>query len=226
LVRHRFSAGALHGDMTQPVRFATLERFKAGEIRLLVCSDVAARGLDIGGLSHVFNFDVPHHAEDYVHRVGRTGRAEREGRAFTLATPEDRLAVEAIEKLIGLPIPRIAIEGLDPVAWAEGDGRRRRGRAPARRTGSTAARPPRTVKPETSPRPERAPVERPAPPERVVRTERAVRAERAPGRARSPVEAAAADHVRGFGEQVPAFMLVAPRRKPVRAAPRVAELEP
>ncbi|MDE2199797.1 MAG: DEAD/DEAH box helicase, partial [Rhodospirillales bacterium] len=74
LTRHGFSVGALHGDMAQPVRFATLEKFKAGDLRLLCCSDVAARGIDIGGLSHVFNFDVPHHAEDYVHRIGRTGR--------------------------------------------------------------------------------------------------------------------------------------------------------
>ncbi|MGH7057621.1 MAG: DEAD/DEAH box helicase, partial [Acetobacteraceae bacterium] len=123
LTRHRFSAGALHGDMTQPVRFATLEGFRAGEIRLLVCSDVAARGLDIGKLSHVFNFDVPSHAEDYVHRVGRTGRARREGRAFTIASPADRLAVEAIERLIEHAIPRLAIAGLDPVAWSEETGR-------------------------------------------------------------------------------------------------------
>ena len=129
LTRHRFNAGALHGDMTQTVRFATLEKFKAGDLQLLVCSDVAARGLDIGGLSHVFNFDVPHHAEDYVHRIGRTGRAGLEGCAFTIAEPEDRAAVEAIEKLIGHPIPPVAVEGLDPVDWAESDGRRgRRGR--------------------------------------------------------------------------------------------------
>ena len=128
LQRHGFSVGALHGDMAQPVRFATLEKFKAGEIRLLCCSDVAARGIDIGGLSHVFNFDVPIHAEDYVHRIGRTGRAGREGRAFMLATPDDRLAVEAIQKLTGGVIERMQIEGLDPVEWAEGDGRKRRGR--------------------------------------------------------------------------------------------------
>ena len=90
LTRHKFDAGALHGDMAQTVRFTTLEKFKAGELRLLVCSDVAARGLDIGGLSHVFNFDVPQHAEDYVHRIGRTGRAGLEGHAFTIAVPEDR----------------------------------------------------------------------------------------------------------------------------------------
>ncbi len=134
LKRHEFSVGQLHGDMSQPERFATLNRFKAGEVRLLVCSDVAARGIDIGGLSHVFNFDVPIHAEDYVHRIGRTGRAGLTGHAYTLATPDDRGFVEAIEKLIGAPIPRIQVEGFDPVAFAEGDGKRRRGRgrAPAK----------------------------------------------------------------------------------------------
>ena len=78
-----FNVGQLHGDMSQPERFATLARFKANEVQLLVCSDVAARGIDIGGLSHVFNFDVPIHAEDYVHRIGRTGRAGMTGHAFT-----------------------------------------------------------------------------------------------------------------------------------------------
>ena len=131
LKRHGFSAGALHGDLSQPERFATLSKFKAGELRLLVCSDVAARGIDIGGLSHVFNFDVPIHAEDYVHRIGRTGRAGLTGHAYTLATPHDRGFVEAIEKLIGAPIPRIAVEGFDPVAFAEDDGKRRRGRGRA-----------------------------------------------------------------------------------------------
>ena len=132
LTRHKFDVGALHGDMAQTVRFATLEKFKANELRLLVCSDVAARGLDIGGLSHVFNFDVPHHAEDYVHRIGRTGRAGLTGHAFTIAAPTDRFAVEAIEKLTGHPIPPMVVEGLDPVDWTEEDGRKRRGRAPAR----------------------------------------------------------------------------------------------
>ena len=126
LLRHKFSVGALHGDMAQTVRFATLEKFKAGELQLLVCSDVAARGLDIGGLSHVFNFDVPHHAEDYVHRIGRTGRAGLAGNAFTIACPEDRYAVEAIERLVGHAIPAVNVEGLDPVDWAEEDGRKRR----------------------------------------------------------------------------------------------------
>ncbi len=127
LTKHRFDAGALHGDMAQTVRFSTLEKFKANELRLLVCSDVAARGIDIGGLSHVFNFDVPIHAEDYVHRIGRTGRAGLEGKAFTIAAPEDRYHVEQIEKLIGHPIPPVVVEGLDPVDWAEKGARRRRG---------------------------------------------------------------------------------------------------
>src|ERR671927_1830663 len=104
LKRHGFSVGALHGDMDQPSRFATLNKFKAGELQLLVCSDVAARGIDIGGLSHVFNFDVPIHAEDYVHRIGRTGRAGMEGRSFMLAAPQDGDAVAAIVKLIGKEI--------------------------------------------------------------------------------------------------------------------------
>ena len=138
LSKHNFDAGALHGDMAQTVRFATLEKFKANELRLLVCSDVAARGLDIGGLSHVFNFDVPIHAEDYVHRIGRTGRAGLEGKAFTIAVPDDRYAVEQIEKLIGHPIPPFLVEGLDPVDWSERDGRKRRGRKPAEEKKSAA----------------------------------------------------------------------------------------
>ncbi len=143
LTRHGFSVGALHGDMSQPARFATLDKFKKNELRLLVCSDVAARGIDIGGLSHVFNFDVPHHAEDYVHRIGRTGRAGLVGHAFTLCAPEDKPAVDAIEKLTGHAIPRIVVPELDVVEWAEGDSRKRRGRgAPAGRDrGHKAAAP-------------------------------------------------------------------------------------
>ncbi len=129
LAKHGFDAAALHGDMSQPKRTETLERFKANEIRLLVASDVAARGLDIANLSHVFNFDVPIHPEDYVHRIGRTGRAGREGRAFTLATPDDGKFVEAITKLIGKDIPPIVIEGIEPLQFdpEAGRGRRRRG---------------------------------------------------------------------------------------------------
>jgi superfamily II DNA/RNA helicase len=112
LVRHGYDAVVLHGDMSQPARTETLAKFKAGEARLLVCSDVAARGLDIAGLSHVFNFDVPTTAEDYVHRIGRTGRAGRGGRSFTLAAPEDSKYVQAINKLINKTITVVEIDGL------------------------------------------------------------------------------------------------------------------
>ena len=126
LTRHGFDAAALHGDMPQPKRTETLERFRKGEIRLLVASDVAARGLDIQGLSHVFCFDVPVHAEDYIHRIGRTARAGRLGRSFMLAAPEDGGAVAAIVKLIGNEIPLNVIPGIEEVEL-EYDERRRRG---------------------------------------------------------------------------------------------------
>jgi superfamily II DNA/RNA helicase len=100
LERHGFSVGALHGDMDQRSRTNMLAGFKDNQITLLVASDVAARGLDIPDVSHVFNFDVPIHAEDYVHRIGRTGRAGRSGRAFTLVTKSDAKYLDAIEKLI------------------------------------------------------------------------------------------------------------------------------
>jgi superfamily II DNA/RNA helicase len=230
LQKHGFSAGALHGDLAQSVRFATLEKFKANEIRLLVCSDVAARGIDIGGLSHVFNFDVPHHAEDYVHRIGRTGRAGKDGRAFTIATPEDRMATEAIEKLIQAPIPRIAIPGLDVVEWAQGDGRRGRGRGgkgkpapksnpaarePARTAGEEAraprsARPPHEARRE-DPRTEAPRVE--APRTEAPRAEPPMAREEYRRRDREPRHHIQDNgpNVVGFGTDIPAFMLIRKR---------------
>jgi superfamily II DNA/RNA helicase len=105
LLRHKFNAAALHGDMDQSARTAALESFRKGEVSLLVASDVAARGLDIPAVSHIFNFDVPHHSDDYVHRIGRTGRAGLSGTAITIVAPIDRKSVDAIERLIGLTIP-------------------------------------------------------------------------------------------------------------------------
>ncbi len=126
LSKHGFDVVQLHGDMAQSARTETLERFKTGAVRLMVCSDVAARGIDISDLSHVFNFDVPHHSEDYVHRIGRTGRAGKEGRAFTIGTPDDGKFLGAIVKLIGKEIPRFPIEGLPELPLdLEGKGRRR-----------------------------------------------------------------------------------------------------
>jgi superfamily II DNA/RNA helicase len=106
LLRHGFSVQALHGDMDQSARTAALEQFRRGEVTLLVASDVAARGLDISDVSHIYNFDVPMHPDDYVHRIGRTGRAGRSGTAITIvAGSNDAKAVAAIEKLIGQSIP-------------------------------------------------------------------------------------------------------------------------
>ena len=116
LRRHGYEAEELHGDMAQHRRTETLAAYKAGEIKLLVCSDVAGRGLDIEGVSHVFNFDVPNNAESYVHRIGRTGRAGREGRAITLVTPEDTKYVDAILKLIKVDVPIQLLNGNDASA--------------------------------------------------------------------------------------------------------------
>ena len=148
LKRAGISVGQLHGDMAQPDRMDMLARFKGGEVKILVASDVAARGLDIPRVSHVFNFDVPHNAEDYVHRIGRTGRAGRKGVAVTIATPEDAEAVADIERLVGKEIPRIALEGIKsreiaPPAEDREDGsrgrRRGRGGRGGRRRRSEAA---------------------------------------------------------------------------------------
>jgi len=230
LRKHEFDVGALHGDLSQPERTATMAKFKANELRLLVCSDVAARGLDITGLSHVFNFDVPHHAEDYVHRIGRTGRAGLVGHAFTLATPDDRLAVEAIEALVGSAIPRMQVKGLDPVDWAEGDGKRRgRGgrKAPPKKEKAEAKPKPEREPREAKPRAERKPRAVPAAPKEPVRAE----VEIAPppvrdfreSRDRGPRRYRDDDlgpSVRGFGDDVPAFMLIRLRRASGQATPR------
>lgn len=116
LARHGFNVGQLHGDMDQSERMEVLRQFKANELQYLCASDVAARGLDIPDVSHVFNFDVPSHAEDYVHRIGRTGRAGRKGKAFTISTSgrTDKKFVDAIEKMIGKEIPRAGKVDLEP----------------------------------------------------------------------------------------------------------------
>ncbi len=116
LKREGFRAGQIHGDMEQRDRTAMMDAFKADEVNILVASDVAARGLDIKGVSHVFNYDVPFNAEDYVHRIGRTGRAGALGKSFTFATKSDAELVQDIEKLIGTRIPRL---GETPVEQAQ-----------------------------------------------------------------------------------------------------------
>ena len=193
LTKHGFDAVQLHGDMAQSARTETLDKFRKSEVRLMVCSDVAARGIDISNVSHVFNFDTPHHSEDYVHRIGRTGRAGKEGRAFTIATPDDGKFVLAIEKLIGTEIPRMPIEGLPTLELdPEGGDRRRRGRGKTAERGRSRsserpARAERTEQPAAAAeRPERAPsaprAEQAERPERSPRPERQERAERGPRR--------------------------------------------
>jgi superfamily II DNA/RNA helicase len=112
LAKHGFNAAPLHGDLDQSVRTKTLDGFRSGEVTILVASDVAARGLDIPAVSHVFNFDVPYHSDDYVHRIGRTGRAGRSGEAYMLVSRLDGKYVEAIEKLTKMKLERRSIDGL------------------------------------------------------------------------------------------------------------------
>jgi superfamily II DNA/RNA helicase len=144
LSKHGFSVAALHGDLPQPVRTKTLESFRAGQVQILVASDVAARGLDIPAVSHVLNFDVPIHADDYIHRIGRTGRAGRQGHAFMLAGPQDFKAVAAIEKLTGVKLEREEITDIEVTpdnrpprgeGRRERDGRRGRDRGRGRHRG-------------------------------------------------------------------------------------------
>ncbi|MEP3667315.1 MAG: C-terminal helicase domain-containing protein, partial [Roseibium sp.] len=136
LERHEYNVGALHGDMDQRTRMMMLDNFRKGNIKLLVASDVAARGLDIPEVSHVFNFDVPINAEDYVHRIGRTGRAGRSGTAFTLVTGDDQKYLDAIEKLIEKSIDWIG-EPIDFETAAQERKARRRGGKPAKTTSSS-----------------------------------------------------------------------------------------
>jgi superfamily II DNA/RNA helicase len=184
LKRDRFAVGQIHGDMEQPERLRELDRFKAGEINILVASDVAARGLDIKGVSHVFNYDAPWHPDDYVHRIGRTGRAGKTGKAFTLITPDDAEAIANIEKLTGQVIERV---GASPKAEAAAPEDRKR---PARK--------------ERAERPRRASAEPPAA-EPVERPGRA-QSERPRRDAPRPVPAEAPDE--GWNGPIPAFLEV------------------
>jgi superfamily II DNA/RNA helicase len=113
LKKYGFNAAAIHGDLDQKYRMDTLEGFRTGSLQFLVASDVAARGLDIPSVSHVYNFDVPTNAEDYVHRIGRTGRAGRKGKALMISTPRDEKNFNAIEKLIQTEIPKIKNSSLN-----------------------------------------------------------------------------------------------------------------
>ena len=227
LNRHGITASRLHGDMSQPARTETLGKFKSGEISLLVCSDVAARGLDIPDMSHVINFDVPIHAEDYVHRIGRTGRAGRQGRALTIATPEDGKYLAAIEKITNLKIPVIELKGIDaddlkpaedepsrsPRGGRDGKGRRGRGRGgrnQSRKSVTAAGEPARTPADKTKgpgqgsgkdsgEKPKKA-EKRDAPPAQA-------KPDHSPStQAKGPDKGP----VKGLGDHMPAFLMTAP----------------
>ena len=147
-----FSAGEIHGDMDQPARIAELDRFKAGTVNILCCSDVAARGLDVKGVSHVFNFDTPWHPDDYVHRIGRTGRAGATGKAFTLVAPEDAEAIANVEKLTGMQIPVYELGGANSTSAA----RPTRSEAAPHEASEHSARPARSERPRRDRTPRQA----------------------------------------------------------------------
>jgi superfamily II DNA/RNA helicase len=113
LKRHGFDAAPIHGDLDQSLRMKTLADFRSGALKILVASDVAARGLDIPDVSHVFNYDVAHHADDYVHRIGRTGRAGRKGQTFMIVTPADDRALDKVLKLIKMAPEELTLDGVD-----------------------------------------------------------------------------------------------------------------
>ncbi|MDE2601072.1 MAG: DEAD/DEAH box helicase [Bradyrhizobium sp.] len=213
LQKHGFSVGALHGDMDQSARTQALDQFRKGEIPLLVASDVAARGLDIPAVSHVFNFDVPHHADDYVHRIGRTGRAGRAGTAISIVTPLDQKSMAAVEKLTGQTIPHA--EGSAGPAEAPTEpssGRPEQPREQRSREGSRGGRKPRRER-ERRPHGGRGPAPQSQPTaafdqpgnQPPSRASSVGRAERAPAKRDTASEPA--DH-----SHLPAFLL-----RPVRA---------
>ena len=203
LQRHGVPAEALHGDMAQPLRMATLDRFRSGDFQILVCSDVAARGLDIPLVSHVINFDVPVNAEDYIHRIGRTGRAGRSGQAFTLVTPEDARAIRAVETLIGTTIATADVEGVSAPAEApkpgrkRGAGRRGGGRQQQQRAANGQHEPAPDGQAETD----------------ASRKPRPAKSRKRDRKADATVPDGKAEPTKPFGEHTPAFML-----RPVKIA--------
>ena len=169
LKRDGFKSGEIHGDMDQSSRIAELDRFKSGAITVLVASDVAARGIDVKGVSHVINYDTPWHPDDYVHRIGRTGRAGATGHAYTLVTAKDAEAIDNVQKLIGVKIPyETELGGSKPVAPDEAEA------APTKKTRPSRAK----AKPEPVAEAEAAPVQRDSAPQES--RDRAPREDRAP----------------------------------------------
>jgi superfamily II DNA/RNA helicase len=227
LQKHDFSVLALHGDLDQRMRMAALDAFRAGDVQLLVCSDVAARGLDIPDVSHVINYDAPHHSEDYVHRIGRTGRAGKSGQALTIVSRVDQKAIAEIEKLIGRKIDWQDGGQLPPDDEIEAP--RREG---SRGRGGAHRRPERAAPAENGERPDRHAERRPdsrrhhaerPPRERVAAEAERAAAPRAPSFADPPPRRERPRReedapVIGLGDHVPDFLLrpVKARAKPAR----------
>jgi len=203
LKKHGFDAAALHGDLDQKLRMKILQAFRDGELKLLIASDVAARGLDIPNVSHVFNFDVPIHSEDYVHRIGRTGRAGRSGKSLTLCLPHEEKYVAKIEELVEKAIPvlesplaggKAEPQDAAPAPAPHRDDRRRRGRGGEARGD---ARPePRAARAEERPAADARAGEVRAPEPAGMKP----RHQERPGRRSEPA-------VPGMGDHVPAFLL-------------------
>ncbi len=208
LKKHGFDAAPIHGDLDQSQRIATLQGFRDGALKFLVASDVAARGLDIPNVSHVFNFDVPGHAEDYVHRIGRTGRAGRKGRAIMIAEPRDEKNLDAVERLIGNRVPRIdnplkkaggAEAGEAPPAEKGGE------RTGEKAGGKTVRRPKKACKPARPAAEESTPpAEKPQEKKRASRSRRS----RAGGKGKEQDARKQSDQepVIGMGDHLPGFI--------------------
>ena len=242
LKKHGFDAAPIHGDLDQSLRTKTLDSFRKGTLKLLVASDVAARGLDIPDVSHVFNYDVPHHADDYVHRIGRTGRAGRKGDTYMIVTPADDRGLDKVLKLIKMAPDEVTLDidwtgvGSSRAAPAgrgrsggKSEGRPARGRA-GRSDEPRAEAPAPEAKAEEAPKPERSRrQEKPERAEAEPRAEHESRPERAPRRDREPRRDDRARNDRdrprredredrgertvGFGSDLPAFLRQAPKVK-------------
>jgi superfamily II DNA/RNA helicase len=196
LTKHGFNAGRMHGDLAQSERTETLAKFKSGEITLLVCSDVAARGIDVADVSHVFNFDVPFNAEDYVHRTGRTGRAGRTGKAFSLAVPEDGKLVAAINKTINKDIPLTELDGIETLEL-DFTGKKRRNKK-SRKSNNRDDKPSRGAKPNNN---RDAASDAPAKPAQADAADKAPAAAEAPVKAEAEVQKAPARDAKGGNDR-------------------------
>jgi superfamily II DNA/RNA helicase len=206
LKKHGFNAGSLHGDMAQSQRNKTLDEFKNGKISILVASDVAARGLDVDGLSLVVNFDVPINAEDYVHRIGRTGRAGNEGVAITLVGHHDEKLLEGVQTFIHQKIPVLALEGMTPRQNEHNNEvNNNQSRSPAKKGKKVADKNLQSPKQEQKPLPQKG-IERNHTPmdKNAGKSAMDNRSKKKP----EPLDADNNEEIRvGFGSDVPAFML-------------------